>query len=89
MPDRDSCKDCPERSYEPNCHNVETCEHWRRHMEEQQRKYDARKLTAQMKKPPPKYEKHGKNSRYFTGNKENLSRTRKGCTTVKGGQDVP
>lgn len=26
-------KDCPRRSISPNCHNEETCEHWKRHME--------------------------------------------------------
>lgn len=31
--------DCPNRSAEPNCHNVETCERWAQHVERQRLLY--------------------------------------------------
>lgn len=35
--------DCPRRSAEPNCHDVETCEVWAKHVERQKAIYAARK----------------------------------------------
>lgn len=36
-------KDCPRRCASPNCHNEETCERWRKHMDAQRREREERK----------------------------------------------
>lgn len=82
-----ACQGCAKRTTEPNCHHPDRCEFWKQHMEEQNARYAERKANAQLARPPWKYDKHGngRSSMYYSGNKENLCRTRRGCTTVRGG----
>lgn len=37
------CKDCPDRSTDPNCHNPETCIHWAKYINAKEREYQARR----------------------------------------------
>ena len=37
-----ACKDCPRRTVEPNCHNVETCPDWAKEVEKRRADKEAR-----------------------------------------------
>lgn len=53
------CQGCTKRTVEPNCHNVETCEFWARHMAEREKKYAERELEQLSAAPRSKYRKAG------------------------------
>lgn len=50
--------DCPNRCAEPNCHNVETCETWAKHMKKQEQIYKQR--ADKIKNNPYAYRAWGK-----------------------------
>ena len=79
------CQGCERRSVEPNCHNIETCEYWARHMAEREKEYAERELNQLTSRDKAKYRKNGngKGSRYIHG--ENKPRVPRGRTVVKGG----
>ena len=39
-------KDCPRRCVSPNCHNEETCEQWKEHMDAVRRERAERKIRG-------------------------------------------
>ena len=78
------CQGCTRRTVEPNCHNVETCEYWAKHMAEQERKYAERELDQRMRRPDTRYIKNGsqKCGLYIRGEKRPT--VPRGRTIVKG-----
>lgn len=38
------CYECPDRK--PGCHNIETCEKWKKHEEDKKERYEKEKLAA-------------------------------------------
>lgn len=43
----DECYGCSKRTAEPNCHHPDRCEYWARHMERQNKKYEARRIEVE------------------------------------------
>lgn len=79
------CQGCTRRSIEPNCHNVETCEYWARHMAEREKEYSERELRQLSNRAQTRYRKNGngQGSIYIRGEKS--TRVPRGRTVVKGG----
>lgn len=56
------CMNCPRRTTEPNCHNVETCPEWAAHMAERERVYAQRALENAA--APPDQDQGMQDNRY-------------------------
>ena len=79
-----ACQNCPRRSIEPNCHNVETCPEWAAHMAQREKLYAARALAQEASRPDNKYIKHGRRGgEYVRG--VDRPRLPRGRTRVEGG----
>ena len=78
------CQECERRSIEPNCHNIETCEYWARHMAAQEKKYDARKMNQLASRTSTHYAKNKSpnGGQYIRGVRH--PKVPKGRTIVKG-----
>ena len=78
------CQGCKRRSIEPNCHNVETCEYWARHMAEREKEYADRELRQLSNRDQTKYKKNGNRSGGLYIRGEKRTRVPRGRTEVKG-----
>lgn len=80
------CKDCPNRTIEPNCHHPDRCEYWARIEEEKARRYAQRQDEGIADAKDVKYAKQqnrGSYKAYFgTGNH---FRSPRGHTILRGG----
>ncbi len=79
-----ACMNCPRRTTEPNCHNVETCPEWAAHMAERERVYARRALENAAAPPKSRYNKNGrKGGEYIRG--VDRPRMPRGRMRVEGG----
>ena len=84
QPMTDGCQGCKRRTIEPNCHNVETCAYWARHMDEQERKYAERELEQKLRRPDTSYVKNANRNGGLYIRGERRPAVPKGRTLVKG-----
>lgn len=53
----DGCYKCKKRTIEPNCHNPEICEYWKKKLERDEVKYTARRENVLNSRPLARFQK--------------------------------